>query len=107
MVAERPQRRKMTAKEAAERLGVSTRTVQRIVAEPREEYLARAAALRAEVMRLREVEKLPYKQIAEQLNVPSGTARRIVALERKSRTQTPIPASSAHRIATEAHGQSA
>lgn len=92
MSAEQPQRRKMTAKEAAARLGVSVRTVQRIVAEPREEYLARAAALREQVLHLREVEKLPYKEISKQLNVPAGTARRIVALHRKQQRQA-TPAS--------------
>lgn len=83
MGAERPQRRKMTAREAAQRLGVSTRTVQRIVAEPREEYLARAAALRANVVRLRTSEKLPYKDISEQLGIPASSARRIITEVRK------------------------
>ncbi|KYH45379.1 helix-turn-helix domain-containing protein [Branchiibius sp. NY16-3462-2] len=83
MVAEQPQRRKMTAKEAAARLGVSVRTVQRIVAEPREEYLARAAALREQVLQLREVEKLPYKEISERLGIPASSARRIIAESRK------------------------
>ena len=87
MVAERPQRRKITAKEAAQRFGISERSVRRIVAEPREEYLSRAAALREQVLHLREVEKLPYKEISEQLNVPAGTARRIVALHRKQQRE--------------------
>ena len=87
MGAEIPQRRKMTAKEAAKRLGVSTRTVQRLAAEPREELLARAAAHRAEALRLREVEGLPYAQIAERMGVPLGTAKRLVHTARKRRDE--------------------
>lgn len=87
MGAERPQRRKMTAKEAAQRFGISERSVRRIVAEPREEWLARAARHREEVIRLREIEKLPYNVIAERVGVPSGTARRIVSLHRKQQRQ--------------------
>lgn len=85
MGAERPQRRKITAKEAANKFGISERSVRRIVAEPREEWLARAAQKRDEVIRLREIEKLPYKVIAEQVGVPSGTARRIVSHHRMQR----------------------
>lgn len=85
MVAERPQRRKITAKEAAQRFGISERSVRRIVAEPREEYLARAAVLREQVLHLREVEKLPYKEISERLGVPASSARRITTEARKQR----------------------
>lgn len=85
MTAKNPVRRSVPAAELAKQFGVSKRTVERIIAEPREEYLARAAVLRANVIRLREVDKLPYKEIAERLAVPAGTARRIIALERKQR----------------------
>lgn len=42
MSALKPVRRQFTARQAAERLGVTTRTVQRLMAEPRDQYLARA-----------------------------------------------------------------
>lgn len=85
MAAERPQRREVTTKEAAQRFGTSERSVRRIVAEPRGEYLARAANLRAEVIHLREVEKLSYKEISEQLGIPASSARRIITEVRKQR----------------------
>lgn len=90
MAAERPQRRKITAKEAAQRFGISERSVRRIVAEPREEYLARAAALRAAVIRLREVEKLPYKEISDQLGIPASSARRIITTARKQQRESTL-----------------
>ena len=40
MAAERPVRRKHTAKELAEKFGCSERSVRRYVAQPRAEYLA-------------------------------------------------------------------
>lgn len=82
MTAARPQRRTMTAKEAAARYGVSERTIRRIAAEPRSEFLARAARNREEAMRLR-AEGLPYTVIAERMGVPLGTAKRLVHDARK------------------------
>ncbi|WP_226358792.1 hypothetical protein [Pseudonocardia sp. ICBG601] len=64
MGALNPRRRKRTAREVAERAGVSERTVRAIAAEPRAEYLARAKARRARVTALRD-QGLTYKQIAE------------------------------------------
>ena len=68
MTAVNPQRRPITAKELAERLGCSPRTAQRLVAEPREQFLARAAQRRAQAWELRQA-GLSYKQIAEQTGV--------------------------------------
>ena len=64
MTAKNPVRRSVPAAELAKQFGVSKRTVQRIIAEPREEYLARAATLRAQVIHLRRGEKLPYKDLS-------------------------------------------
>ncbi|WP_116116395.1 helix-turn-helix domain-containing protein [Austwickia chelonae] len=77
MGAELPQRRSITAKEAAKRFGISERSIRRIIAEPREEYLTRAARRRAEALSLRE-QGLPYSKIAEQIGCPLGTAKRLV-----------------------------
>lgn len=87
MTAKNPVRRSVPAKELAHKFGVSERTVRRLIAEPREELLARAAAHRAEALRLREVEGLPYAQIAEQMGIPLGTAKRLVHTARKQRTE--------------------
>lgn len=77
MGAERAQRRKMTAKEAAARLGVSERTVQRIAAEPREEFLARAAARREQAATLR-AQGLSYKRVAEEMGCSIGAVSRLL-----------------------------
>lgn len=82
MTAKNPVRRAVTAKELAAQFGVSVRTVQRTIAEPREEFLERAAARREEAMRLR-AEGLPYTIIAERMGVPLGTAKRLVHDARK------------------------
>lgn len=87
MTAKNPVRRSVPAAELAKQFGVSKRTVERIIAEPREEYLARAATLRAQVVQLRAVEKLPYKEISERLGIPSGTARRIMTHVRQQERQ--------------------
>ena len=44
MVEQIRKKRPMKAKEMAEKFGVSVRTVQRIFAEPREEYLAKSVS---------------------------------------------------------------
>lgn len=87
MTAKNPVRRSVPAKELARQFGVSERTVRRLIAEPINERLARAAAHRAEALQLREVEGLPYAQIAEQMGVPLGTAKRLVHTARKRRDE--------------------
>lgn len=77
MSALKPVRRQFTAREAAERLGVTTRTVQRLMAEPRDQYLARANAKREQVAALR-AEGLSVRAIAEKLEISKSTAGRYV-----------------------------
>lgn len=77
MSALKPVRRRFTAKEAAERLGVTPRTVQRLMAEPREQYLARANSKREQVAQLR-AEGLSVRAIAEKLEISKSTAGRYV-----------------------------
>lgn len=77
MGAENPARRTMTAREAAERLGCSPRTVQRVMAEPREDFLARAAQRRERVITLRG-EGRKYREIADELGLPIGTVKTII-----------------------------
>jgi transposase len=73
----KPVRRQFTAREAAERLGVTTRTVQRLMAEPREQYLARANSKREQVAELR-ANGLSVRAIAEKLEISKSAAGRYV-----------------------------
>lgn len=61
-----------TAREAAERTGMSIRTAQRWTSEPREVYLARAAERRRQIVELRS-KGLTMRAIADQLGVALGT----------------------------------
>ncbi|MFE5708110.1 helix-turn-helix domain-containing protein [Rhodococcus koreensis] len=82
MGAETPTRRKRTAREIAEQLGASPRTVRRIVAEPRGEFEARAEARRAQAVELR-AQGLKYTEIAEAMGVTTGTVGRLLSDARK------------------------
>lgn len=77
MGAERPIRRKQTARELAEKMGASTRTIQRIMAEPRDQFLARAAENRRRAVELRE-QGLKYREIAEEMGVTTGTVGKLL-----------------------------
>ena len=77
MSALNPVRRQFTAREAAERLGVTTRTVQRLMAEPRDQYLAHANAKREQVAELR-AQGLSVRAIAAELGIPKSTVGRYV-----------------------------
>ena len=71
MGAEHAVKRKRTAREVAERLGVSERTVRNFVAQPRKEYLADAAARRERIRAMR-AEGLSMRAIAEREGVTVG-----------------------------------
>jgi len=75
--AETPERRKQTARELAASFGVSSRTVQRLVAEPRDDFLARARARRARAVELR-AQGLKHREIAVEMDVPIGTVSRLL-----------------------------
>lgn len=61
-------RRKMTANEAAKRFGVSPRTIRRVVAEERDEYVSRAESRRDQIIALYR-QGLKQSAIAAQLDV--------------------------------------
>ena len=83
MVAENPTRRNRTARDIAARLGVSTRTVQRIIAEPRDEFEARAAARRERVIELRRG-GLTYAAIAAEVGMTVGGVGTVLHHARKA-----------------------
>jgi len=76
------QRRAITAKELAQKLGSSERTARRLVAEPREDFLARAQTRRMQVVELRE-QGMKYREIADQLGISTGAVGRILHDARK------------------------
>lgn len=66
MGAMKPFKRNHTARELAERLGVSERTVQRLMAQPRDEYLAETHGRQDEALRLREL-GMKWREVGEAL----------------------------------------
>lgn len=77
MTARHPVRRKITAREAAERMGLSERQVRRLAAEPRSAYLERAAERRERAVELR-IAGLTYRQIAAELDCSLSSVSRML-----------------------------
>ena len=71
MTAANPQRRKQTARELAERFNRSTRTIRRVMAEPRADFEARAAARHDQIRELRD-QGLTMRAIAAELKISVG-----------------------------------
>ena len=85
MVAEKPIRRRKTARELANQLGVSQSTVRRLMAEPRDQYLARANTKREQIAELRAV-GLSVRAIAEKLGISkSAVGRYVQEYEKKNK----------------------
>ncbi len=85
MAAETPKRRAITAKAAADLIGCSPRTVQRIQAEPRTQYDARVKERRELVLSLKEDQGMTYRQIADALNLSVSNVGYILHTARKAR----------------------
>lgn len=96
--AKRQQRRSITAKELARRLGSSERTARRLVAEPRDEFIARGHARRKKAAELRK-QGLKYKDIAEELDCTIGA---VGALIYEARKHGDLPAKNADTSAKKA-----
>ncbi|SEK86519.1 sigma factor-like helix-turn-helix DNA-binding protein [Rhodococcus maanshanensis] len=90
MGAATPARRTSSAREVAERLGISPRTVRNIMAEPRAEFEARAAERRRRVLELR-AEGLKLREIADEVGMTVGGVGTI--LHRAYKAETGQPAS--------------
>lgn len=71
MAALRAKQRKASARELANRMGVSPRTIQRYMAEPRSDYEARAEARHEQIRELRS-EGLSMRAIASEVGVSVG-----------------------------------
>lgn len=84
MSAVKPVKRKHSARVLAARLGVSERTIQRLVAQPREEYLAEAHARQDEALRLRE-SGLKWAEVGERLGGISESAAHQLANKARRR----------------------
>lgn len=72
MGAEHPKRRNKTAKEMAEQLGISVRSVRNIIAEPRQNFEARAAEKRGRARQMRAA-GASYREIADELGISIGS----------------------------------
>lgn len=69
-------RRKITAREAAARFGVSERTIRRTMSEPRAEFEARAKERRLQAVALR-AEGLKWAAVGERMGISGEAARRL------------------------------
>lgn len=77
MSAQVQKKRTKTAREIAEKFGISERTVRTMIAESREQYLARANTKRERVATLR-AEGLSVRAIAEKLEISKSAVGRYV-----------------------------
>lgn len=82
MGAENPTRRAMTAREGAKRFGVSPRTIRKVMAEPREQYEARARERQERVIALRR-EGLKLTEIAARVGMTTGGVGATLHVARK------------------------
>jgi transposase len=83
MTAQHQGRRTVSATALAARFGVSTRTIRRIVAEPRDEFEARALTRQAEALKLRS-RGMSYGQIAKELGITRDAASGLVRRGRQN-----------------------
>lgn len=83
MGARKPIRRSKTARELAEITGASTRTIQRMIAEPRADYESRAGEKRRRAQQLR-AEGATYRQIADELGVGIGSVSSLLRVPVRS-----------------------
>lgn len=79
MGAEHPIRRTKTAREMAEQMGISVRSVRNIVAEPRGDYEGRAIEKRRRAQQMR-LAGASYRQIADALGVTIGSVSSLLRI---------------------------
>ena len=86
MTALKRAKRKQTARELAERFGVSERTIRRAVAQPRADYLAEVRARQDEALRLRE-SGLRWREVGDALGGINASAAYQLAAKAKARRE--------------------
>lgn len=89
-------RRNKTAREAAQKFGVSVRTIKRVISEPRNWYESRAAERRAQAYRLRHLGHSWAEVGAAMDGISADAARRLAARFRRAASQ---PAADTHQQA--------
>lgn len=89
MGAENPVRRKVSARAAAEKLGCSPRTIQRVAAEPREDFLKRSRDRGDQALALKEA-GLKYREIGDKLGCSARAAESLVHRARVRRSREHI-----------------
>ena len=94
MVAEVREKRmsEKSSRQIAQAAGCAPETVRRKIAEPRYEFIARAAARRAEVVRLR-AEGLTFPQIAEHMGKSVGAVTMLAQRAKKAKASPDVCAS--------------
>jgi predicted DNA-binding transcriptional regulator YafY len=80
----------VTARELAEEFGVTPRQIRRIIAEPRAEFLARAAERRETAARLRAA-GLSYAECAAEMSTTPAVVRRLMADAWKAAERNAVP----------------
>lgn len=83
--AVRPEKRPETAKQTAEKLGVSERTVRRLIAQPRDEWRAEQAGRRERIRAYHDDEKHSWTQTAQHFKLHVDTVKRLSYRARKER----------------------
>lgn len=83
-----PQKRKHTAEEMAKQFGVSRRTVQRIMSQPRDEYMAEAHARQEKALSLRESGLKWYEVGSKMGDISASAAYRLAAKAKTRREQS-------------------
>lgn len=88
--AETATRRSMTAREGAVQLGVSPRTIRRLVAEPRDDFEDRARERRVRAAQLRNA-GASYKEIADEMEISTGAVGALLHIARREGLLEPQP----------------
>lgn len=82
MSAERPHRRTATARDLAERYGVSERSIRRVAAEPRSDFERRARERDQQILTWR-AQGILWREIADRLGISLNAAQKAGERARK------------------------
>lgn len=85
MTAQRSEKRRVSAKEAAQRLGISERTVRNLVAQPRDEWITEQAARRERIRAYHDDEGHSWSETARHFGVTIDTVKPLGYRARKER----------------------